>query len=133
MIWILSIQRSILLTSEHTSLKYTPGLFQLICIWLFLKINICCKVVQAALDIISELLKQCGGSVTSNHINIDKILSCVRAIMKGECKCQDIETEEEDEEAEQDEMVFEYVEEIIPTLGKAMTPQTFAPYFAGKH
>ena len=53
--------------------------------------------------------------------------------MKGECTCQDVEAEEGDEEeAEQDEMLFEYAGEIIPNLGKALTPQTFAPYFTGE-
>lgn len=52
--------------------------------------------------------------------------------MKGECACQDVEVEDGDEEeAEQDEMLFEYAGEIIPNLGKALTPQTFSPYFTG--
>ena len=55
--------------------------------------------------------------------------------MKKECACQDQEVEEggmeEDEEAEQDEMLFEYAGEVLPNLGRAMTPDTFAPYFAG--
>lgn len=89
-------------------------------------------MVIASLDIISEMLKQCGQSVTINTGNIDKILTCVRSIMKGECACQDIQEEEgEEEEAEQDEMLFEYAGEIIPNLGKALTPPVFANYFSG--
>ena len=91
------------------------------------------QVVIAALDIISEILKQCGAIVTRQQAHIDKILGCVKRIMKGECACQDIEVDDGDEEeAEQDEMLFEYAGEIIPNLGKALTPQTFAPYFTGK-
>jgi len=90
------------------------------------------QVVVAALDIISEMLKNCGQGITQVQAHVDKILSCTRMIMKGECACQDVEAEEGDEEeAEQDEMLFEYAGEIIPNLGKALTPQTFAPYFTG--
>ena len=38
---------------------------------------------------------------------------------------------EEEEEAEQDEMLFEYAGEVLPNLGRAMAPDTFAPYFVG--
>jgi hypothetical protein len=62
-------------------------------------------------------------------------LGCVSKIMKKECACQDQEDEEEgmeeDEEAEQDEMLFEYAGEVLPNLGRAMSPESFAPYFAG--
>merc|ERR1712183_1098004 len=54
--------------------------------------------------------------------------------MKGECACQDMEGEEggeEEEVAEQDEMLFEYAGEVLPNLGRALTPQAFAPYFTG--
>ena len=83
------------------------------------------------LDITAEILKQCecGAAATKDQGNIDKVLSCVKRIMKGECDCQDVELEDGDEEeAEQDEMLFEYAGEIIPNLGKAMTLATFAPY-----
>ena len=90
------------------------------------------QVVTSALDITAEILKQCGAAATRDQGNIDKVLSCVKRIMKGECACQDVELEDGDEEeAEQDEMLFEYAGEIIPNLGKAMTPATFAPYFTG--
>ena len=90
------------------------------------------QVVTSALDITAEILKQCGAAATRDQGNIDKVLSCVKRIMKGECACQDVELEDGDEEeAEQDEMLFEYAGEIIPNLGKAMTPATFAPYFSG--
>merc|ERR1719516_728954 len=61
------------------------------------------------------------------------IVSCVQKIMKGECACQDMEAEDggEEEEAEQDEMLFEYAGEVLPNLGRALTPPVFAPYFTG--
>ena len=88
------------------------------------------QVVIAALDILGHLLKECKGRVTENPKHINKIISCVEKIMKGECACQDVELDEEDEEeAEQDEMLFEYAGEILPNLGRALTPNTFCPHF----
>ena len=61
------------------------------------------------------------------------IVGYVQKIMKGECASQDTEAEEggEEEEAEQDEMLFEYAGEVLPNLGRALAPQAFAPYFTG--
>ena len=81
----------------------------------------------ARVDITTEILKQCGTAATRDQGNIDKVLSCVKRIMKGPVELED----GDEEEAEQDEMLFEYAGEIIPNLGKAMTPATFAPYFTG--
>lgn len=90
------------------------------------------QVVVAALDIMTELLKQCKTAVTEHAGMNEKIIGCVQKIMKGECACQDMEGEDgEEEEAEQDEMLFEYAGEVLPNLGRALTPQTFAPYFTG--
>ena len=89
------------------------------------------QIVTASLDIISEMLKQCKQAMTVNTSNIDKILTCVTSIMKGDCACQDVQEEGGDEEeAEQDEMLFEYAGEIIPNLGKALTPPVFMNYFS---
>merc|ERR1719153_1355790 len=93
------------------------------------------QVVVAALDALTELLKECkeGGTGVQGHPEM--IVATVAKIMKGECACQDAEEaeggDEGDEEAEQDEMLFEYAGEVLPNLGRAMTPQTFAPYFTG--
>jgi len=93
------------------------------------------QIVIAALDALTELLKQCKDGVTGVQGHPELIVSCVQKIMKGECACQDAEEaeggEEEDEEAEQDEMLFEYAGEVLPTLGRALAPATFAPYFTG--
>jgi len=49
-------------------------------------------------------------------------------------QCQDTEDDDEsnsdDPEAEQDEMLVEYAGEIVPNLGKAMTPDDFTQYFS---
>ena len=73
----------------------------------------------------------CGAAATKDQGNIE-VLSCVKSITKEACACQNVELEDkEEEEAEQDEMLFEYAGEIIPNLGKAMMPVIFAPYFTG--
>ena len=82
----------------------------------------------ARVDITTEILKQCGAAATRDQGNIDKVLSCVKRIMKGPVELED----GDEDEAEQDEMLFEYVGEIIPNLGKAMTPAIFAPYFTSR-
>ena len=91
------------------------------------------QVVIAALDAMTELLKQCKNAVTEGAGHCEIIVGCVQKIMKGECASQDTEAEEggEEEEAEQDEMLFEYAGEVLPNLGRALTPQAFAPYFTG--
>ena len=52
------------------------------------------QVVTSALDITAEILKQCSAAATRDQGNIDKVLSCVKRIMKGECACQDVELED---------------------------------------
>merc|ERR1719350_1028061 len=94
------------------------------------------QIVVAALDALTNLLKECKEGVTGVQGHPEMIVSCVQKIMKGECACQDAEEAEggdegAEEEAEQDEMLFEYAGEVLPTLGRALNPATFAPYFTG--
>ena len=91
-------------------------------------------IVVTALDSLTELLKHTKTGVTSLDKVPEMIVHCVSKIMKKECSCQDAEDEdgmEEDEEAEEDEMLFEYAGEVLPNLGRAMSPDAFAPYFVG--
>jgi len=92
------------------------------------------SVVVSSLDAITELLKHCKQGVTSLQGVPEMVVACITKIMKKECACQDPEEEdglEEEEEAEQDEMLFEYAGEVLPNLGRAMAPEAFAPYFMG--
>lgn len=41
------------------------------------------------------------------------------------------EDDPEDPESEASEKLIEYAGDVLPALGNAMTPQEFAPYFAG--
>ena len=100
-------------------------------------------VVCACLDILADLLKNCKNGVTSQPGIPEKIIECVQRVMKSDCACMDNEDVGEDaedgQEAEQDELLFEYAGEILPSLGKAMTTgmdasggtNNFSPYFAG--
>jgi len=90
-------------------------------------------IVLSALEAITELLKECKQGVTAVAGNPEAIVNCVSKIMKSECAVQDTDDDEslEGEEAEQDEMLFEYAGEVLPNLGRAMTPDAFSPYFAG--
>jgi len=90
-------------------------------------------IVLACLDSISELLKECKTGVTSVEGYPEAIVGCVQKIMKNECACQDMDDADsvDGEEAEQDEMLFEYAGEVLPNLGRAMAPAAFSPYFAG--
>ena len=101
------------------------------------------NVVCACLETLANLLKSCKASVT-NHPGIpEQIVECVHLVMRSKCACMDSECagegEEEGQEAEQDEMLFEYAGEILPSLGIAMTSDaaapaginSFSPYFAG--
>ena len=83
-----------------------------------------------ALDALTTLLKECKEGVTGVQGHPEMIVACVQKIMKGECACQDAEEAEggdegAEEEAEQDEMLFEYVGEVLPTLGRALNPAIF--------
>jgi len=92
-------------------------------------------VVVNSLEAISDMLKECKQDLTNLASHPEKIVLCISKIMKGECACQEQDDEEgmeEDEEiSEQDEAIFEYAGDVLPSLGQAMTPETFAPYFTG--
>jgi len=94
------------------------------------------NVVVASLEAISDMLKECKQDLTCLASHPEHIVQCITKIMKGECACQNQDDEEglEDDEmeaSEQDEAIFEYAGDVLPSLGQAMTPDTFAPYFVG--
>ncbi|PNF42980.1 hypothetical protein B7P43_G09585 [Cryptotermes secundus] len=89
-------------------------------------------VVMTALDAYSELLKEIKGPVLEGEGHRDAIINCIKDVMTYKTECQDKGDEDgansDDPEAEQDEMVIEYAGDIVPNLGKAMTPDDFAQY-----
>ncbi len=101
-------------------------------------------VVCVCLDELANLLNECGNAVIKTSGHPEQIIQCVHLVMKSACKCMDsgevdvedegaaIDVDDDDgQEAEQDELLFQYAGDIMPALGKAMTPSAFAPYFAG--
>jgi len=88
-------------------------------------------VVLSSLEALTEMLKQCKLAVTTIPEVPQKIFEAITKIMKNECACQDKDEEDgmedEEEEAEQDEMLFQYAGDVLPALGRAMTPDLFAP------
>ena len=99
------------------------------------------NVVCACLDTLADILKTCKSGVTSQPGLPEKIIECVQRVMKSDCACMDNEDVGDEgegaQEAEQDELLFEYAGEILPSLGLAMTSgssvgtNNFSPYFAG--
>lgn len=98
------------------------------------------SVVCASLESLTDLLKGCGRRATDIEGVPGLIVDCMLAIMKSDCVCMDSDGKEhnnghqveddEDEEAEQDEQLFEYAGDVLPSLGKAMAdPAAFAPIF----
>lgn len=93
-------------------------------------------VVCRALENLARLHKECKDKVSGVPGHPEQVIKCIHWVMNQECACQDsdqydADADEEEEDSEQDEVLFEYAGEVLPALGMAMTPQTFAPYFAG--
>ena len=68
------------------------------------------------------------------------MMSCINIYLKRfQTQCQMMEQAEEgneeedveDPDSEASEKLIEYAGDVLPALGNAMTPQEFAPYFAG--
>ena len=96
-------------------------------------------VVCASLDAISDLLKSCKEGITNISGHNEAIIQCMHAVVQSKCACMDSDViheqgEEDSEEAEQDEVLFEYAGDILPSLGQALNdPAKFKPYFAGSY
>lgn len=100
------------------------------------------QVVCCCLEQITYLLKEIKGGVSSIPGYPEAIVGTVQQVMRSECKCLDVDSDgdsgrgtavdvDDDEESEQDELLFEYAADVMPSLGLAMTPESFTPYFAG--
>lgn len=95
-------------------------------------------VVCACLDMIAELLKTCKQGITDFPGYCEEIIQVMHNVIQSKCACMDSEViepandEDETNEAEQDEALFEYAGDILPSLGLALNnPAKFKPYFAG--
>ena len=94
-------------------------------------------VVCACLDMVADLLKSCKQGITNLPGLCEEIIQVMHNVIQSKCACMDsdqINENDDDvsEEAEQDEVLFEYAGDILPSLGMALgDPVKFQPYFAG--
>merc|ERR1712071_516096 len=98
-------------------------------------------VVNESLDSLAELLKELKGTVLKSEGHLDAILMCIRNVFSKSTQCQMMEQAEENNTDDDDDMdeldseasekLIEFAGDVLPALGGAMTPQEFAPYFAG--
>ncbi|XP_034255922.1 importin-4-like [Thrips palmi] len=91
-------------------------------------------VVMSALDAYSEMLSELKGTVLIGDGHREAIINCIRDVLTYKTECQDEDEagnvpDEDDEDAEQDELLLQYAGNIVPQLGKAMTHEEFAQYF----
>ena len=97
-------------------------------------------VVCVCLENVARLLKECGQMSIGAVPNCpEMVVNSVKAVMGSKCRCMDDnefeggeEAADEEQEAEQDELLFQCAGEVLPALGVALaSPQLFSPYFAG--
>ncbi|XP_046413500.1 importin-4-like isoform X1 [Neodiprion fabricii] len=89
-----------------------------------------CIIAIAALDAYSELLKELKSDVLIQDGHKDAIINCITEVMTGKTECQDQdETDGDETEAEQDELLIECAGDVLPSFGKAMKPEDFLLYF----
>lgn len=91
-------------------------------------------VVMSALDAYSETLSELKSLVLAGDGHREAIMNCIRDVMTYKTECQDEDeagnaTDEDDDDAEQDELLLQYAGNIVPQLGKAMSHEDFALYF----
>jgi len=95
-------------------------------------------VVCSALDMIADLLKTCKQGITNIPGHCEEVIQVMHNVIQSKCACMDSDvTDPNDDEgsldeAEQDEVLFEYAGDILPSLGLALSdPEKFKTYFAG--
>ncbi|RZF46139.1 hypothetical protein LSTR_LSTR013097 [Laodelphax striatellus] len=91
------------------------------------------EVVMVALNSFSELLKEVGAEAIQGQGHAEAVLECVKDVMLHKTECQndmDEGDEEEEQQAEQDEMLVESAGEIVPHLGKALGPEAFSYHYS---
>lgn len=91
-------------------------------------------VVMSALDAYCEMLSELKATVLVGDGHREAIMNCIRDVLTYKTECQDEDEagnvpDEDDEDAEQDELLLQYAGNIVPQLGKAMTHEDFAQYF----
>ncbi|XP_030751473.1 importin-4-like [Sitophilus oryzae] len=93
------------------------------------------SVVMNCLDAYASLLEEVKGDVFVGEGHREAIMNCVIDVLTLKTMCQDTdlgnqtESNEDDVEAEQDELLLESAGDVIPKFAAAITPDDFACYF----
>jgi len=88
-------------------------------------------------DMIADLLKTCKQGITNIPGLCEEVIQVMHNVIQSKCACMDSDGDPNDDdasidEAEQDEVLFEYAGDILPSLGQALNdPKKFTAYFAG--
>ncbi|KAJ8924603.1 hypothetical protein NQ315_000753 [Exocentrus adspersus] len=95
------------------------------------------SVVMVCLDAYGTLLEEVQGDVFVGEGHREAIMNCVIDVLNLKTMCQDTdlggvsaaESNDEDVEAEQDELLLESAGDVIPKFAAAITPEDFSLYF----
>jgi len=86
-------------------------------------------VVLTVLENIEGMLKEVGPRIICRRMLLDGIVACVRNILAVRTEAQGWGEDELEGLVDPDEELIDAAIDIIPALGKAMTPETFSPEF----
>ncbi|XP_015272173.1 PREDICTED: importin-4 isoform X2 [Gekko japonicus] len=92
------------------------------------------QVVMDLLETLTKLLKACKQEAFREPGRLAELCRVIRLALEKKIACQDScddEDDEEEDDSEYDSMLIEYAGEVIPALARAVSGETFAPYFAG--
>nr|XP_056719335.1 importin-4 [Euleptes europaea] len=92
------------------------------------------QVVMDILETLVKLVKVCQQEAFRAPEHLDELCRVIREVLEKKTYCQEEDVDEDEEgedEAEYDAMLIEYAGEAIPVFAKAVSGETFAPYFAG--
>lgn len=93
------------------------------------------SVVMNCLDAYSAILDEIKGEVFVGEGHREAIMNCIIDVLTLKTMCQDTdlgaqtETNDDDVEAEQDELLLESAGDVIPKFAAAITPDDFVCYF----
>ncbi|XP_017957812.1 importin-4 isoform X1 [Drosophila navojoa] len=91
-------------------------------------------VVIHLLDLLSDLFVEVKSAAVPTQEIGDMIFACIRDVLKNKMACQFNEPsgggdEDEAEDSEFDELLIENAGNLLPSFGKALSPEIFSMYF----
>ncbi|KAK7863534.1 hypothetical protein R5R35_004984 [Gryllus longicercus] len=90
------------------------------------------EVVGQALESYGNLLKSAKNFTLKQSTHREAIFNCILDVIHKRTLCQLEEEDssaEDEENAEQDELLIEYAGDVLPYFGRAMSADDFKPYF----